>query len=79
VAWLGFAASHLNLVVVVERRDGQRLRLEIIDDHHILETEIGDHVVRADNPGAVGERNFIAVDRAGHGKNGRTRLDRRFR
>jgi hypothetical protein len=52
------------------------LGFEIVDHHHILESEIPDHDLGLDHPVAIGQVDFIALDRAGHGEDGRSRLQR---
>ena len=72
---LGFAAADLNLVFTIERRHGQRLRLEIVDDHNLFEAEIGKQVSGPHHPWAVGQGDFVAIDGTGDGKDGRPGLD----
>ncbi|OWK26230.1 hypothetical protein AJ87_02295 [Rhizobium yanglingense] len=60
-------------IVFTERGNRQCLRLEVVDDNHVLDAETFKHRVRTDDPVAIGQRNFIAVDRTGNGENSRTR------
>ncbi|ENN84511.1 hypothetical protein RHSP_72706 [Rhizobium freirei PRF 81] len=61
-------------MVVGNLGDRQRLCFEVVDDKHVLDTEIGDHRLRADHPVAIGERNLVALHGACHGKDRRARL-----
>ena len=63
-------------MLVSQRADSQPLRFEIVDDQHIRHVEIGDHLARTHHPGAIGQRDVVAIDRPGDRKNGRARLDR---
>ena len=62
-------AANLFQMIAAERHDGKRLRLEIVQHGHVLETEIGDHLLRTHDPVAIGEVDFVTVDGTGHGEN----------
>ncbi|MNU64021.1 hypothetical protein D3C71_532910 [compost metagenome] len=71
-----FAGADGVAVIVVQCCNRESLRFKVIDDDDVLQAEIGQHVLRFDNPMAVGERNLVTFDRAGNRKNGRDRLKR---
>jgi hypothetical protein len=72
------AAADLRDIVVGRRGNRQRLRLEVVDDQHVLKPKAREHILRPDDPAGVRQRNFVALDRAGDGKDRRTRLHGRL-
>ena len=52
-------------ILRLQRRERQRQRLEIVEEHDVLHAEPSDHVGRADHPVGVGEVDGVAVDRPG--------------
>ena len=62
-------------MVIVEGDNSQCLCFKIIEDGDVLQVEALHHLARLHNPLAIGERNFIALDRAGNGNHCRARLD----
>ncbi len=69
------AAADLLDVMVAQRHHGQRLRLEVVEDHGVHQADGRRHALRLDDPRTVGERNLVADDRAGDRKQRRARLD----
>ena len=75
-AWgSAFAAADLLDMMVAQRHDGERLRLEIVEHHHVHQADGRRHAFRLDDPRTVGERDLVADDRAGDRKQRRARLD----
>ena len=63
-------------VLLVQRGGRQGLRLGTVETDHVLQEEVAHHLFGANDPGAVRQAGFIAVDRSGNGKNRRTGLHR---
>ena len=72
---LRLAAADRVQHVVAERRERQRERLEIVDDHHVVDAEPVHHCPRPDHPVGVGEVDLVSLDGAGDGNDGGARHD----
>ncbi|MNL20483.1 hypothetical protein D3C87_1417320 [compost metagenome] len=66
--------ADLFAVAIGQAGNCERLSLEVVEDEHRVKAEFADHFLRPNDPVAIGQIDFVAVDRTGNGKNCRTRL-----
>ncbi|MCY1308845.1 hypothetical protein D9M70_588840 [compost metagenome] len=57
-------------IFFADRNHCKRLSFKVIENGHVLEAEICDQLLGANHPVAIGQIDFITIDRACNSQNG---------